>query len=248
MGLSGTDVAREASDLILLDDDFSTIVAAVREGRRIYDNIRKFLRFMLTGNSGEIWTMFLAPFIGLPAPLLPIHILWINLVTDSLPALALANEPPDRDIMLRPPRKPAENILAGGLWQHVVWVGLLMAGAALLGQALALQAGWPGWQTIVFTILTFSQMGHVIVVRSETQSLLDRGLFSNRPLIGSVIVVILLQLAVIYVPAFNAIFNTVPLGPAEMALCVGLSLLTPLAVEIEKAFRRHAAPRQPASP
>ncbi len=135
MGVTGTDVAREAAHMVLLDDNFATIVAAVREGRRIFDNIRKFIRYAMTGNSGEIWTIFLAPFLGLPIPLLPIHILWINLVTDGLPGLALAVEPEERGIMQRPPRPPGESIFAHGMWQHIVWVGLLMGALSLLTQA-----------------------------------------------------------------------------------------------------------------
>jgi Ca2+-transporting ATPase len=238
MGVTGTDVAREASDLILLDDNFATIVSAIKEGRRIFDNIRKFLRFMLTGNSAEIWTMFLAPFVGLPMPLLPIQILWINLVTDSLPALALAVEPAERDAMHRPPRPPMESVLAGGLWQHAVWVGLLIAGVSLFAQAIAIHLGWPNWQTMVFTILTFAQMGHVLGVRSERRSLLSLGMFSNRPLIGAVALVIALQLVIIYAPPLNAIFETNPLGFREFGLCLALSVVPLFAVEIEKAVRR----------
>ena len=138
MGRGGTDVARESASLVLLDDNFATIVAAVREGRRIFDNIRKFIRYAMTGNSGEIWTLFLAPLIGLPIPLLPIHILWVNLVTDGLPGLALATEPAEPGVMQRPPRPPAESVFAHGLWQHCLWVGLLIGGLCLGVQAWAL--------------------------------------------------------------------------------------------------------------
>ena len=131
MGRKGTDVAREAADLVLLDDNFATIVQAVRAGRRIFDNIRKFIKDAMSSNSGEIWTLFLAPFLGLPVPLLPIHILWINLVTDGLPGLAFTAEPEEPGLMERPPRAPDENLFAHGMWQHILWFGLYVAALAI---------------------------------------------------------------------------------------------------------------------
>ena len=238
MGKSGTDVAREAASLVLLDDDFSTIVAAVREGRRIFDNVRKFIKFLLTGNSAEIWTIFLAPILGLPMPLLPIQILWINLLTDGLPALALSAERAEPDIMAKPPRKPSEGILAGGLWQHVLWVGLLIGGVSLLSQALAIHWGSPNWQTVVFTVLVLSQLGHVLAIRSTHVSIFSQGLLSNKPVLFAVLITVILQLAVIYLPALNAIFNTTPLTMPELALCLVLSAIAFLAVEVEKMFVR----------
>ena len=181
MGKGGTDVAREASSLVLLDDNFATIVEAVREGRRIYDNIRKFIRYVMTGNSGEIWTIFLAPFLGLPIPLLPIQILWINLVTDGLPGLALAAEPAERGVMHRPPRPPKESVFAHGMWQHMVWVGLLIGGVSLFAQAWALADGNAHWQTMVFTVLTLSQLAHVMAIRSERESLFRQGITVEPP-------------------------------------------------------------------
>ncbi len=238
MGKIGTDVAREAASLVLLDDNFATIVAAVRQGRRIYDNIRKFVKYSMTSNSGEIWTLFLAPFLGLPIPLLPIHILWVNLVTDGLPGLALAAEPAEKGIMQRPPRQPKESIFAHGMWLHVIWVGLLMGGASLFTQAWALTHGSAHWQSMVFTVLTLSQMGNVLAIRSERESLFRQGMLSNRPLVLAVSVTFALQLAVLYVPALNPIFKTAPLSAAELGFCLVLSSVVFVAVELEKWGRR----------
>ena len=139
------DVAREAAHMVLMDDNFATIVGAVREGRRIYDNLRRFIRYALTGNAGELWALITAPLLGLPIPLLPIHILWVNLITDGLPGLALAAEPAEPGLMQRPPRPPAEGVFAHGLWQHAVWVGLLIGGLTLAVHAWAWQRSIPGW-------------------------------------------------------------------------------------------------------
>jgi Ca2+-transporting ATPase len=238
MGIAGTDVAKEAAAIVLLDDDFATIVRAVREGRRIYDNLRRFVRYVLTTNSGEIWTIFLAPFLGLPVPLLPLQILWINLVTDGLPGLALASEPAERDLMQRPPRPPAESLFARGLGAHAFIVGLLMAALALGVQAWFLHSGSTAWQTAVFTTLCFAQLAHVMAIRSEQTSLFAMGLASNRPLLGAVVLTFLLQLAVVYLPAFNTLFRTVPLRPAELAVCIASALVMLAMVELEKWLRR----------
>jgi Ca2+-transporting ATPase len=246
MGITGTDVAKEAAHMILLDDNFATIVAAVREGRRIYDNIRKFVKFVMTGNSGELLTLTLAPFFGLPIPLLPIHILWVNLVTDGLPGLAFAAEPAERGVMQRPPRPPQESIFAHGIWQHIVWVGLLIGALCLLTQAWARHAGSAHWQTMVFTVLTLAQMFHVLAIRSERESLVTQGLASNLPMLGAVVLTFGLQLALIYIPALNAIFHTQPLTAFELGFCLAVSSVMFVAVEIEKALIRRGwlyAPR-----
>jgi Ca2+-transporting ATPase len=238
MGKGGTDVAREAAHMVLLDDNFATIVHAVREGRRIFDNIRKFIKYTMTSNAGEIWTIFLAPFLGLPIPLLPIHILWINLVTDGLPGLALTAEPAERGIMRRPPRPLRESIFAHGMWQHMIWVGLLMGGLCLLIQAWALHSGSAHWQTMVFTVLTLSQMGHVLAIRTEKESLFSVGIFSNPLLVFAVLLTFSLQMATIYVPALNPIFKTQALSMSELVLCLALSSVVFFAVEIEKWLMR----------
>jgi len=234
MGKGGTDVAREAAHMVLLDDNFATIVHAVRNGRRLYDNIRKFIRYAVSTNSAEIWTIFLAPFLGLPIPLLPIHILWINLVTDGLPSLALTVEPAERGIMRRPPRPQQESIFAHGMWQHMVWVGLLMAALTLLVQAWALHSGSAHWQTMVFTVLTLTQLVHVMAIRSEKESLFTIGLFSNRPMALAIAATFLLQMATIYVPVLNPIFKTEALDAGELGICLVISGIVLLAVEMEK--------------
>jgi Ca2+-transporting ATPase len=241
MGKGGTDVAREAASMVLLDDNFATIVAAVREGRRIFDNIRKFIRYAMTGNSGEIWTLFLAPLLMLPIPLAPIHILWINLVTDGLPGLALAAEPAERCVMQRPPRPPNQSLFASGMWQHILGVGLLIGGLCLGVQAWALANGNAHWQTMVFTVLTLAQMVHVMAIRSERDALWTQGLGSNKPLLGAVLLTFVLQLATIYVPALNPIFKTQPLSLTELGICLGAAAVVGVVVELEKAWRRRRA-------
>jgi Ca2+-transporting ATPase len=234
MGQSGTDVAREVADLVLLDDNFATIVSAVRAGRRIYDNIRKFVRYAVTCNAAEILTLLLAPLIALPIPLLPIHLLWINLVTDGLPGIALAAD-------------PAENIFAHGLWQHVAWVGLLMAGVTLATQAWAYRAGSEHWRTMGFTVLALSQMGHVLAIRSERESIFTLGVASNPWLLGAVVLTVVLQLGTIYVPGASAVFKTQPLTARELLICMVLSTAVFLAVEGEKwLVRRDLLYRQSA--
>jgi len=240
MGITGTDVAKEAAHMVLTDDNFATIVKAVREGRRIFDNIRKFIKYTMTSNSGEIWAIFLAPLLGLPIPLLPIHILWINLVTDGLPGLALAVEGTEKDIMRRPPRHPKESIFAHGLGAHIIWVGLLMGGVSILTQALSIVSGTSHWQTMVFTVLCLSQIGHVLAIRSETESLFSMGLFSNKPLLGAVVLTFGLQMATVYVPFLNPIFKTEPLSMNELAFTLAMSTAVFIAVEIEKTVKRRA--------
>ncbi|MBK8142897.1 MAG: cation-translocating P-type ATPase [Chitinophagaceae bacterium] len=234
MGITGTDVSKEAADMILLDDNFTTIVKAVKEGRRIYDNIRKFVKYIMTCNGAEIWTLFTAPLLGLPIPLLPIHILWINLVTDGLPGLALAGEKAERDIMKRPPRKTNESLFAEGIGYHILWVGLLMAGVTLGTQAWALQNGDTHWQTMVFTVLSLSQLGHVLAIRSDRVFLYKQGLFSNLPMLGAILLTFLLQLAVIYLPFANSVLKTQPLTFNELVICLAVSAIVFHAVELEK--------------
>lgn len=237
MGITGTDVSKEAAHMILLDDNFSTIVKAVKEGRRIYDNILKFIKYMMTTNSGELWTLLLGPIIGLPVALLPIHILWINLVSDGLPAIALSYEKAEKDIMSRPPRPPQQSVFANGRGLHMIWVGMFMAGIALSLQGWAINHGLH-WQTIVFNVLCLSQLGHVMAIRSENQSLFSIGIFSNKPLIGAVVLALLLQFAITYIPFLQPIFKTEALTLNEFLLVGAASSLVFFAVEIEKVIFR----------
>ncbi|KAG1682760.1 Calcium-transporting ATPase 1 [Nymphon striatum] len=234
MGKIGTEVAREASQLVLLDDNFKTIVIAVREGRRIFDNIRKFIKYTMTSNTGEILTLLIAPLLGMPIPLLPIHILWINLVTDGLPGLALSVEPEENGVMQRPPRPAKESIFSHGMWQHMVWVGFLIAALSLSSLAWANVQGSDNWQTMVFTTLTFAQLVHVMVIRSERDSLFTLGLWSNPLLLLTIVLTIGLQLLVIYVPVLQTIFKTQALSGIELGVCTLLASVVFFAVEIEK--------------
>jgi Ca2+-transporting ATPase len=240
MGERGTEVAREAAEIVLLDDSFATIVDAVHEGRRVFDDIRKFIRYTMTSNSGEIWVLMLAPFLGLPIPLLPLHILWINLVTDGLPGLALSAEPAERDVMQRPPRPVGEGIFTRSMVAHIFWVGLAIGGITLATQAYALDRDIENWQTMVFTVLVLSQLFHSIAIRSERFSLFSIGFFSNPALVLAIVGTVFAQLLVIYLPALNTVFHTAPLTLRELGLCFGLGSVVLLIVELEKLIRRNA--------
>ncbi len=241
MGLAGTDVAKEAADMILLDDDFATIVAAVAEGRVVYDNIRKFLRYILMSNFGEIVVMLAAPLLGMPLPLLPLQILWVNLVTDGLPALALGVEPGERDVMRRPPRPPGGSILSRDVALDIVAGGGLMGLLSVAAGYLYWRAGLETWQTMVFTTVTLSQMGNVMAVRSERDSLFRIGPFGNRPLLAAAATTVGLQMALLYLPAAGRIFTTVPLGPRDLALSFALSSVVFWGMELRKWIGRRAS-------
>jgi Ca2+-transporting ATPase len=239
MGITGTDVSKEASDMVLLDDNYATIVGAVREGRTIFENIRKFIKYTMTSNAGEVIVMLFAPFFGLPLPLTALQILWINLVTDGLPGLALSIEPTEKDAMQRPPIDPRKGIFTGGLGIYITWVGLLM-GAVSLGLGVwGWMTGNPYWSTMVFTTITLSQMGHALAVRSENRSLFEQGLLSNKAMLVAVGSTLILQLLITYLKPMQEIFNTKALPPMELALSLSLSLVVFLAVEIEKWFKRN---------
>ena len=238
MGINGTEVAKEAASLILLDDNFATLVEAVKHGRRIFDNILKFIRYLLAGSVGEICALFLAPLFGLPVPLLAIHILWVNLITDGLPALALAYEPAEAQSMQRPPIDPRQTIFANGLGWFIVLAGALIGGTTIGTEAWALRHGIAHWQTMAFTVLCFSQLGLVLAIRSRYESFFSLGLLSNKPLLGAVGLTLALHLLIVYTPFFNNLLSTQPLTGAELGITVAVSSGAFWAVELHKLISR----------
>ncbi|HBZ86852.1 MAG: hypothetical protein A2509_01155 [Candidatus Edwardsbacteria bacterium RIFOXYD12_FULL_50_11] len=249
MGITGSDVSKEASDVVLLDDNFATIVAAVAEGRKIYDNIRKFVRYMLGTNLGEVLTMFGGIMLNLPLPLLPIQILWINLVTDSLPALALSNEPPEADIMKRAPRPPAESLFARGLWAQVLFSGLLMAAGCLLmfhwaiGRHIEMgqtrETAEIMARTMVFMTMSFYQLFNALAIRSDKRSFFALAPSGNWYLYGAVLITALLQLGAVYLPVLQPVFKTAPVGGLDLLACIVVSSSILVAVELEKLIRQN---------
>lgn len=213
MGISGTDVTKEASSMILMDDNFSTIVAAVEEGRVIYDNIRKFIRYLLSCNLGEVLTMFLASLFTLPNPLTPIQILLVNLATDGLPAIALGVDPADSDIMRQQPRDKKEGIFSRGLTEKIVIRGSLIGLCTLLAFMTGRYYGMnlETCRTIALSTLIMSQLFHVFECRSERHSIFEIKLFTNPYLVGAVLISIGLLCSILYVPFLASIFHTVPL-------------------------------------
>ena len=213
MGLSGTDVTKEAASMVLMDDNFATIVSAVEEGRIIYDNIRKFIRYLLSCNLGEVLTMFLASIFYLPNPLTPIQILFVNLATDGLPAIALGVDPPDKDIMMQQPREKGESIFARGLWSKIVIRGCLIGICTLLAFMTGRLYGMDlaTCRTIALITLVMSQLLHVFECRSERHSIFEIKVFSNPYLLGAVLVSMIMVLSILYIPFLANVFNTVPL-------------------------------------
>ncbi len=243
MGITGTDVSKEAADMVLLDDNFATIVSAIEEGRTIFDNIRKFIKYTLSSNTGELFVMLLAPFLGMPLPLMAVQILWINLVTDGLPGLALAVEESEEGIMNRPPWHPDESIFSRGMGWRIIWIGVLMGFVSLgLGYVYYRMNPDGVWQTMVFTTLVLAQMGNALAIRSNTESVFKIGLFSNRTMVIAITATAILQLALIYVPFLQRFFGTKSLAPRDLVIALVASLVVFAAVEIEKWIRRVRKP------
>ena len=242
MGITGTDVSKEASDMILTDDNFASIVAAIEEGRAIFDNIRRFIHFLLSCNIGELLAMFLASLLGLPLPLLPIQILWVNLATDSLPALALGVEPAEPGGMERPPRPPSEGVItrriASIMLMQGTVIGILTLGAFVI-EYFVMGGSVERARVIAFSTTIFAQNVHAFNVRSNRHSVFKLGLFSNPWLLVAFGVVIISELAVIYVPFLQPIFKTMPLGAQDWALVATLGLMPLVIVEIIKLASRN---------
>jgi P-type Ca2+ transporter type 2C len=240
MGITGTDVTREVSDMVVTDDNFASIVAAVEEGRGIYENIKKFIHYLLSCNAGEILVMFVASLVGAPAPLLPIHILWVNLVTDSFPALALGVDPVEKDIMKRPPRPPQEGIITRGRLLLMLVQGTFIAFCSLLAFwfVLAIEGEGIGRaRTACFIVLSCSQLFHALNCRSQERSLFSIGLFTNIQLIFADLLSFLLAMAVVYVPVMQRIFRTEPLGLLDWLMVIAISSLPLWAMELVKYAR-----------
>ncbi len=234
MGITGTDVSKDAAEMVLLDDNFATIVAAVEEGRRIFDNIRKFIKYLLSCNVSEIAVMLLAPLFGMPLPLLPLQILWMNLVTDGLPALALGVEPAEESIMKRPPYSSEEGVFGRGLVVFIVVMGVVMSLIALAIGVWAFRSHDPAWQTLLLTTLIFSQLILALEVRSERSSIFRVGVLTNPLMVMAFFSTIGLQLAIVYLPFLQRVFGTAPLGARDLLIAFGAGLPVLVVVEVWK--------------
>jgi Ca2+-transporting ATPase len=233
MGITGTDAAKEAADMVLLDDNFATIVAAVEEGRVIYNNLIRFVKFSVGGNLGKVLTMLLGPFAGVGVALLPLQLLWLNLLTDGLMGLALGVEPAEGDTMRRPPRSPKASLFAGGVGVHIVWTGALIAALTLV--AAALFRGSPEVRSVMFTTLAATQIGHALGLRAFRA----RGeRVGGWAMLAAAAGVFALQAAALYVPFLKNLFGVGRLTPAEILVCAGFGVVTFVAVEIEKRVKR----------
>ncbi len=234
MGITGTDVSKEASDLVLLNDNFATIVAAVKEGRTIYDNIRKFVRFSVAGNIGKVLVMLIAPFLGKPLPLLPLQLLWLNLLTDGLLGLGMGVENPEPDTMRRKPYSPTEGVFSRGAGKQTIWVGVLIGALALGLGSWYFFTGRPEWQTMVFTSLAFMQVFQALASRSEKESFFKIGIMSNPVLAAMIAVVVGLQLLVIYTPSLANFFEVLPLKWHDLSITILSGVVVFVVMEVSK--------------
>ncbi len=240
MGITGTDVTKEVSDMVITDDNFASIVSAVEEGRGIYDNIKKFIHYLLSCNVGEILVMFVSSLVGFPVPLLPIQILWVNLVTDGLPALALGVDPVDKNIMARQPRKSNEPIITKQNGFLMLWQGVFIAFCSLLAFSLVLffeKEGIARARTAAFIVLSCAQLFHSFNCRSNRESIFKLGFFTNKKLILAVLISFGLQMVVVYQPFLRVIFKTEPLGAIDWCLVILISSFPLWMMEIVKLIR-----------
>jgi Ca2+-transporting ATPase len=246
---SGTDVAKEAAEVVLLDDNFATIVAAVEEGRVVYDNVRRFVQFSISGNLAKVLIVAVPPLFGLPLYLLPIMILWSNLLTDGLLGLGMGVERAERDTMRRPPYAPTESVLSRGIATHIAWVG------PAIGTVLIL-LGWAVWDgagdevllaTMVFTSLAFVQLARALSTRSFRDPVWRTGIHGNRVLLGMVAAALVLQLAVVYLPFAQDVFGTTALTAGQLALGAAIALAVLGLMELDKALRRRGPARRGAA-
>jgi Ca2+-transporting ATPase len=241
MGITGTDVSKEASEMVLLDDNFATIIAAVEEGRVIFDNIRRFVKFSIAGNVGKVLVMLLTPFIGIAVAMEPLQLLWLNLLTDGLLGLGLGVEPAEKGIMNKPPRQPQASLFNEGLGRQIIWIGVFIGLVALAVVYAIYNPAYPEdqtWQTMLFTTLAFLQVGQALASRSNRESFFTLGWRTNPTLLWLVLVVILLQLMVIYLPMLESFFHVDPLSLPELLICVLLGSLAFWAIEMEKWWLR----------
>jgi P-type Ca2+ transporter type 2C len=241
MGITGTDVTKESSDMVLLDDNFATIVNAVEEGRAIYANIRRFVKFSIAGNIGKIIVMLVAPLFGITVALLPLQLLWLNLLTDGLLGLGLGLEAADPTAMQKPPRSPKAGFFTGGLLVHITWVGALIGIAALAIGIYYFEGGSPQdktWQTMMFTTIAFMQVGQALASRSDTLSVFSLGVRTNVVIFIMILLVVGLQLVAIYFPPLVVVFQVTPLSLDNLALCAGLGTLPFMAIEAGKWITR----------
>lgn len=252
MGITGTDVTKDAADMVLLDDNFATIVGAVAEGRVVFDNIRKFIRNILSGNFAEVAVMVVAPIAGMPLPLVPLQILWLNLVTDGLPAMAFAVEPAEPGVMRRPPTPLGESLLGSDRGRRIVTRGLLLLALTFVPAFVLWNGDDAAWQTVLFTSIAFAELAGGFAMRSERVSVFTLGFFSNRALVGAVALTLVLQVLLVLVPWARDILDLEVLSPAHWALVVGIAVTYFAVIELEKlvvntARRRRAGQPSPSS-
>jgi Ca2+-transporting ATPase len=249
MGVTGTEVTRAASDMVLADDNFASIVAAIREGRGIFDNIRKTLVYLLSGNTAELTVMLAAALAGLPLPLLPLHLLWINVVTDGLPALALVVDPPEADVLQRPPRLPDEPMLGRSEWQFIITTGLLQAAVTLGVFVWALNVrDLVEARNLAFSVLVFGELFRAFAARSTTRVFWEVGVFTNVRLLAVVVFSVLMQLGIHHIPVAQAMFEIAPLSPADCALTLLVAMVPVTLLEVSKLGRRWYGKRSVVAP